>query len=459
MAVVAARSWDSADNATTVHAFEDSHEGGGAPCQNSACHFLAQEAAEFAGYCCRKCRWAHEGGLGGVEHGPHCKRTPWRLPHPGGAHAKTGAGMSAAPTAAAASATGESVAFTSYASAGAAVAAAIAATDAATTATAVTTQEDAASSACHAPRDPPSEAFEGRWRSKEGEQFLVTDGMATGFFGIPQPLASEGEDACSITLGEAVIVGILAEDKGSIFWSNGAMWEREREGTLADQPSSVASKELAEQEEAAEVVEEEPDAWDLAGSDLRWNPDSWEWMTLLELSDRCGGAYGKQELRRYWIECCVEERRWDEDWQAVTWREFRRKHSAAPRGRETPAAALSDLRRRWRMLQWVPDEALSSPDAQTVAEGMYYEGTKEEEEVDRAEEEEEELQLARTAMVPAQRQRSAVSAGEEAILAALKAPNYTGLPGAAQGAEADPLAAMSDWLTSWEGAAAGDGFS
>jgi len=94
------------------------------------------------------------------------------------------------------------------------------------------------------------------------------------------------------------------------------------------------------------------DHWDCV-TERRRDPVYWDWIGFNDLRERYAGAYGRRALQRYWETRCVEERRWDEDWTAVSWREFREKHGEA--------SPIEELRRRWRHLLWVDDEELLSP--------------------------------------------------------------------------------------------------
>jgi len=185
-------------------------------------------------------------------------------------------------------------------------------------------------------------------------------------------------------------------------------------------------------------------------AEKRREPGTWEYITFCQLQDRYCGVYGESALRRFWQEHCIAERRYDEDWAAVDWLQFYAKNAPVRGGAKASSAAQTstqDLRRRWRWLPvveedddaigtWVePVESPRGQQLQSREEGPLWHQQQ---------------------LIPTPIQKSAVTAGAQAVQRILERPacRHTGPPDSAP----DPQAA-EDWLTSWERAAVLDGFS
>lgn len=409
-----------------------SWSGASASCANPACSFAAHEAREFEGYCCRKCRWAHEAGHGGVDHGPYCKRQVpagplTELPEqPQAAPPPPAARPSAGPCALEAVASNGREAIRGYASSavakpdraihvdGASLGISFAGGPAGATLAAARAPASLIRAGAHAAS--PLQAFSGCWHAGDGAEYWVAGQTLTSPDGSMQKLTVEGEDACSRVSGVTTHVGCLSGDNASILWSDGTVWTRGEElepaaavasafhggepwtaskanGSWvtsapedADVPPAVrygdkdaalqaaglwevletataeagwndpAERRLAPFAAASEPLphateECEADSWE-AGS-LRRDPVLCEWLTFADFADRYAVDSGTAQLKRYWRACCAEERRWDLDWEPITWIEFRRKHlPAVPK----TSQALGELRRRWRLLHWAHDD-------------------------------------------------------------------------------------------------------
>lgn len=214
-----------------------------------------------------------------------------------------------------------------------------------------------------------------------------------------------------------------------------AFWDEEEEEEAV---AFAARRQLPSQQGSRMVAAAAPRQLMPKGTDSsdvlerRRDPETWEWYNFQEFTERFSHVYSEVELRHYWLTQCVVERKYDEDWEVVTWRAFRAKHALGAGGGQ---ASISDLRRQWRMLQWVPDSALPEREESVGVDGG---GPLAQ---DRA-------NVFAHQLAPAPAQRNTVDAGREAMSAAL----------ANRPATKPDSDDIEDWLSQWESAAARDGF-